>query len=373
MAGSVKAGMRRLGLVLLALVALAGALYGSAHLMTGSSGFARAVVWGESDIDDRHRFPAREIEAGAYVWRLPRAPARVGLDGFLERRSTRAFVVLHHGRVVYERYFNGGSREELETSFSVAKSFVSTLIGIAIEEGAIRGLNEPVTRRLPELEERDPRFARISIRDLLSMSSGLRYEEDGMPWSDDTVTYYGADLRDVALENTEVDQDPGLGFHYNNFNPLLLGLILERATEMPVADYMETRLWRLMGAEADGSWSLDSEDSGFEKMESGVNARARDLARYGLLMLRQGRAHGRRVVSPGWVRAATTGDGLYGLGWWLMPRSRAGQEAFLARGKYGQVIAVDRANDAVVVRLGSDEAGVDWGTLALEVAGDLDP
>src|SRR5215207_8019901 len=165
--------MRRVGLVLLALAALAGALYGSAHLLTGSSGFARAVVWGESDIEDRHRLPAREIRAGEDTWPLPRGSAGIRLEEFLEERSTRAFIVLHRGRIVYERYFNGGSRDELETSFSVAKSFLSTLIGIAIDEGAISGLDEPITRRLPELEESHPRFARIRVRDLLSMSSGI--------------------------------------------------------------------------------------------------------------------------------------------------------------------------------------------------------
>jgi CubicO group peptidase (beta-lactamase class C family) len=366
--------MRRLGLFLLTLAALAVALYGSAHLLTGSSGFARAIAWGESDIEDRHRFPAREIRAGGDPWQLPRAPARLRLDEYLEERSTRAFIVLHRGRLVYERYFNGGSREELETSFSVAKSFLSTLVGIAIEEGAINGLDEPITRRLPELHERDPRFARIRVGDLLSMSSGIRYEEGGMPWSDDAVTYYGADLREVALEDTEIEQAPGTGWHYNNFNPLVLGLILERATDTTVAEYMETRLWRPMGAEADASWSLDSEDTGFEKMESGINARARDFARFGLLMLRGGRAETGRVVPPGWVKAATadhSGYYGYGLGWWVAAGSRGGQLPFVARGKYGQVVAVDPAHDAVVVRLGSDDGGVDWRSVAFDIAGRL--
>jgi len=362
--------MRRFGLFLLALVALAGALYGSAHLLTGSSGFARAIAWGESDIEDRHRFPAREIRAGGDPWQLPRAPAHLRLDEFLEEHSTRAFIVLQRGRLVYERYFNGGSHEELETSFSVAKSFLSTLVGIAIEEGALSGLDEPITRRLPELQDRDARFAGIRIGDLLSMSSGIRYEEEGMPWSDDTVTYYGTDLRDVALEDTEIERAPGMGWHYNNFNPLLLGVILERATGMAVAKYRETRLWRPMGAEADASWSLDSEESGFEKMESGINARARDFARFGLLMLREGRAERGRVVSRGWVRATTadhSGYFGYGLGWWVTAGSRGGLP-FLARGKYGQIVAIDPAHDAVVVRLGSDDAGVDWRTVASDVA-----
>jgi len=185
---------------------------------------------------------------------------------------------------------------------------------------------------------------------------------------------YGTDLRDVALEDTEIEQAPGIGWHYNNFNPLLVGLILERATCMHVSEYMETRLWRRIGAEADASWSLDSEDSGFEKMESWLNARARDFARFGLLMLREGRAESGRVVRASWVRAATAGSGgypFYGLGWWLAAGSPGDQGPSTASGKYAQVVAVDTAHDAVVVRLGSDDAGVDWKTLALEVAGDL--
>src|SRR5215207_8900990 len=366
--------MRRLAFVLLGLLLLACALYGSAHLLTGSSGFARAVVWGESDIEDRHRFPEREIRAGRDTWPLPRDPARIGMDQFLQEYSTRTFVVLHRGRLVYERYFNGGSGEELETSFSVAKSFLSTLVGIAIDEGKISGLDEPITRRLPELEERDPRFARIRVRDLLSMSSGLRYEEEGTPWSDDAVTYYDTDLRDVALEDTEIEGAPAARWHYNNYNPLLLGLILERAVRMPVSEYMERRLWRPMGAEADASWSLDSEGSGFEKMESGVNARARDFARFGLLMLRHGRAERKQVVSARWVRLATSesaGYAPYGLGWWLAYGSQGRPAEFLASGKYGQVIAVDPEHDAVVVRLGSDDAGVDRQAIALKVARNL--
>jgi CubicO group peptidase (beta-lactamase class C family) len=157
------------------------------------------------------------------------------LDEFLEERSARAFLVLHRGRLVYERYFNGGSREELETSFSVAKSLLSTLIGIAIEEGAISGLDEPITRRLRELEERDRRFARIRVRDLLSMSSGIRYEEGACR---------GARCGDLLRHGSARGGARGhrdragarMGWHYNNFNPLLLGLILERATGTAVAN-----------------------------------------------------------------------------------------------------------------------------------------
>ena len=129
------------------------------------------------------------------------------------------------------------------------------------------------------------------------MSSGLRYEEHGTPWSDDTESYYAPDLRKLALTHSEIVGPPGDHWHYNNFNPpLLMGMILERATSQQVAEFLESRLWQPLGAEADASWSLDSEASGFEKMESGINARAIDFAKLGSLYLHEGEWNGRRIL-----------------------------------------------------------------------------
>jgi CubicO group peptidase (beta-lactamase class C family) len=373
------------------LVLLPALAYGAAHLLTDRSTLARSVVWTESDIGDLRRFPSRTIPRARAVSPLPRGPADrklpavvadahlagETLDEFLARHATRAFVVVQRGELIYERYFNGGSASRLETSFSMAKSFASTLVGIAIDDGSIASVEDPITRYLPELARRDPRFQRIRVRHLLTMSSGLRYVEAGRPWSDDAVTYYGTDLREVALERTRIEGAPGRKWLYNNFNPLLLGLILERATGRKVADYMASRLWQPLEAEADASWSLDSKTSGFEKMESGVNARARDFARFGRLLLDDGRVGSRQVVSREWVREATRGrafGGLvdfYGAMWWVRPQAQAARDPFLARGKYGQVIAVIPDRDIVMVRLGSDEAGIDWAATMLDLASSL--
>jgi CubicO group peptidase (beta-lactamase class C family) len=363
---------RRISLIVLGtVVLLLGAVFGGSHLLTGSSSFARAVAWGESDIDDRFRFPERRIARGDSVSRLPDGPrADLGIDDFLADHATRAFLVVHRDRIVYERYFDGASARSAETSFSMAKSVTSTLVGIAVDRGAIGSIDDPITRYLPELAERDRRFERIRIRDLLTMSSGIRYEEKGMPWSHDALTYYGTDLRDLALTHTEIERPPGERWLYNNFHPLLLGLILERATEQRVSDFAGEHLWQPLGAEADASWSLDSEDSGFEKMESGINARARDFARFGQLFLHEGEWNGRRIVPERWVREVVRPgpSPQYGAMWWLAPQSGSGRQPFFARGKYGQTIAVVPEEDAVVVRLGSDDAGVDWADYALRVA-----
>jgi CubicO group peptidase (beta-lactamase class C family) len=346
------------------------------------------LVWRESDVGDQDRFPARRIPTGDRASRL-RAGVEADLvldgnetdlDDFLRDTDTLAFVVVHRDRLVAERYFDDATRESLETSFSAAKSFVSTLVGIAIDEGLIGSVDDPVTKYLPELAARDPRFRQITLRHLLTMSSGIRYEEGGFPsLGDDTYTYYGTDLRDLALERTEIEQPPGLAWQYNNYHPLLLGLVLERTTETSVSDFMARKLWQPLGAEADATWNLDSKSSGLEKLESGLNATAADYARFGLLFLHRGEWNGRRIVSEDWVRAATRADTTagpasyfgYGYFWWL-DAERPGR--FYAMGKYGQYVYVAPDADAVVVRLGRDwgVGNVTWLATFRDIADQLD-
>ena len=371
------------------LVAAVVGVYVWAWSSTDESTIARAMIWRESDVGDQHRFPARQIPAGART-----SPLRggveadlvvggqgKGLDEFLRGTKTLAFLVVHRDRLVHERYFDGATRESLQTSFSAAKSFVSTLVGIAIDAGLIGGVDDRVTEYLPELAAQDPGFQMITLRHLLTMSSGIRYREGGFPWpfGDDTYTYYGVDLRGVALNRSQIEQPPGLAWQYNNYNPLLLGLVLERATGMSVSDFMAGRLWQPLGAEADATWNLDSERSGFEKMESGLNARPADYARFGLLFLHHGEWNGRRIVSEDWVRAATgadpTTDPAYYHGyryfWWL-DVERPGR--FYALGKYGQYIYVAPDADAVVIRLGRDwgVGNITWLTTFRDVADQLE-
>jgi len=220
------------------------ALCGWAWASVDRSTIARALWWRDADVGDQYRFPARRIPSGDVVSPLPSGQpfvpaARDGepFDAFLTRTGTLAFLVVHRDRLVYERYLNGAARGSLLTSLSVAKSVVSTLVGIAIQEGSIESVVDPVTDYLPELATRDRRFTRITIRHLLTMSSGIRYWEAALPWpwSDDTFTYYGVDLRRIALDRTRIQEPPGRTWHYNNYHLLLLGLVLERATGMSVS------------------------------------------------------------------------------------------------------------------------------------------
>jgi CubicO group peptidase (beta-lactamase class C family) len=354
-----------------ALLLVAVGMYGWAAASVQRSSIARAMWWRDADVGDRDGFPSRAIPAGVGSSSLPRgtpldlasvtAPTGASVEELIVDTDTLAFLVVRADRLVAERYFGDAQRDTLQTSFSVAKSFLSTLVGIAIDEGAIESVTDPVTDYVPELAQRDARFDQITLRDLLTMSSGIRYEEQSLPlpWGDDVNTYYGTDLRDLALNETEIERAPGQEWHYNNYNPLLLGLVLERATGISVSEYMATRLWQPLGAEVDATWSLDSAGSGFEKMESGLNAAPVDYARFGELMLHGGRWNGTQIVSGRWVREATAADTTtdpaahYQYFWW-MDTARPGR--FYALGNLGQYIYVAPDADTVIVRLGSD-----WG------------
>jgi CubicO group peptidase (beta-lactamase class C family) len=282
------------------------------------------------------------------------------------------------------------------TSFSVAKSFDSALVGIAIEEGFITGVDDPITDYLPELAERDPGFARITIRHLLRMASGLDYDEMG--WAlfngDDPLTTYHPDQREISLSNTEIVDDPGEYFQYNKYHPQLLGMILERATGMSVTEYTQTRLWDPIGMEYDGAWALDSDESGFEKMEAGLNARAIDYAKLGQLYLDRGTWDDEPIVPEAWVDASTSldpdihragyypdafggliyddGDGWYGYMWYGKRRAE-GPHDFYAEGDHGQFVYVAPAQRLVIVRNGTDFgiAGSAWVETFWELAGSL--
>jgi CubicO group peptidase (beta-lactamase class C family) len=376
-----RTGGRRVLKGFLIFVALVGLLYGAAFVLTTYSGVARAIVWIEADVDDYRRFPARPIEAPPDAFRFGRAPTPAGLatitvggeerdlERFLASTGTTAFIVLRDDAILYERYFNGDTRSSIQTSFSVAKSYLSALVGIAVEEGVL-AVDDPITDHIPELLDRDPRFGRITVEHLISMTSGLRYEEDSLPWGDDAQTYYSADLRELGLENTEIVEPPGTRWHYNNYNPLLLGMILERTTGMPVARYLQEKLWKPLGAEFDASWSMDSEDSGFEKMESGLNARATDFARLGVLYLKGGEWQGREILPRSWVEASTSpqADQHYGYWWWVEPDG-----SFLARGNHGQLVFVDPSRGLVMARSGTTDGDVDWPPALADLAARLVP
>lgn len=346
----------------------------------------RILRYGQSDIGDYKIFPERAISNGTKMSMIEKGegsiPSHVEypsvdgtrtetLDEVLQRTGTRAFLILKDDKLIYETYI-GSSREEINTSFSSAKSINSALIGAAIAEGKIGSVDDAVIQYVPEIAGRG--LEQLTVRDLLLMNSGIRYVEGEelpfyyAPFADDPLTYYPPDLREIAL-SVEADGTPiGEAFHYNNYHPLLEGVILERVTGMHVAEYLQEKFWKPMGAEFPASWSLDSEKSGFEKMESGINARAIDYARFGLIFLHNGFWNGVQILPEDWVRESTAPlrpdprtwesspawlelGGYYKYHWWGI-NNPDGSYDFFAHGRYDQIIYVAPRKNVVIVRLG---------------------
>ncbi|MCI0482675.1 MAG: beta-lactamase family protein, partial [Candidatus Dadabacteria bacterium] len=369
------------------------------------------ILWNFSDIKDYEKFPGREIANAPAVFQFPidlredevketlvsctftsdGAMYTIGdLDKFLADNDTTAFIVIKNDAIIYEKYFNGYTRDSINTSFSVAKSVTSALVGIAIDEGLIEGVDAPVVNYLPELKGKG--LDTLTIRHLLMMSSGLKYVEGDLWWADDPLNYYSPDLRRLATEKAIVEEAPGIHFHYNNYHPQYLGMILERVSGISVSSYLEKTIWSKIGMEYNASWSTDSEESELEHMESCLNARSIDFAKFGRLFLKGGTWEGGRIVSEEWVNESTqpesppTADyytgverwsdevfrdgagGYYKYFWWGFVNPD-GTYDYYARGHLGQVIYICPSKELIIVRNGAS-GGVarNWGVVCRAIA-----
>ena len=351
------------------------------HINYPLSYVVRVMVDQGPEYDDFQDFPASRILSADDASLLPSDPdpSVVNLlqsfptiddvDQFITSTETTAFLIVHRGRLLFERYGLGHSSGSIENTFSVSKSVTSMLVGLAVADGAL-AVHDPITDYLPELQERDRRFEAITIEHLLDMRSGIAYSRDikfPIINSDDPLVYYHPDLSSVVLMRTKIASAPG-HFQYNNYNPPLLGLILNRSTGKTVSEYLEQRLWKPMGATLPAGWTVD--EQGFERMESGFHASARDLARLGLLYLNRGQAVDKQLLPANWIDVSTDSvepveveqyDGRewsYRAGWWIVPRPE-GRSDFCAIGQFGQFVYVSPQHDAVFVRNGPGRG--EWG------------
>ncbi|MDZ5459458.1 serine hydrolase domain-containing protein [Azohydromonas lata] len=334
----------------------------------------------------KHALPVVELSAQTErALHVPKLPAREALEDLLERTNTVAFLVVQQGRIVYERYFQGFRPDSLVASFSLAKSVVSALVGIAQHEGQISSVEDPVTRYLPELLAQDPRYAQVRLRHLLEMRSGIAFKDDSrMPWGDPARFYLTRDLASY-VRRLRIERPADETYHYSNADTQLLAMVLERATGIPLARYVQDKLWQPMGAAADASWSLDSFEKGIPKAFCCLNATPRDYARIGLVFLNRGFFNGRQIVPADWVDQSIevrehpgqdmvsrwnvdVPSGTFYTWQWRrqpaagfkpMPPIHPGPN-FFAQGLYGQYIFVAPEQDMVIVRLGRNSGGQDW-------------
>lgn len=341
-------------------VTLAAAL--AAALLSGCTA-VRTVMYNFADLDDHRIFANRKVVAPAKaspLRNLSRPPRFVtqmkvpneqgalrGLDEYLDDTSTAAFVVLHEDRIVHERYSRGFTAESLLNSFSIAKSVLGTLVGIAVAEGRIANLDATVSDYRPELAA--TAYGPVTLRSLVTMTSGLGDRASALPGR--AQYYYGDDLHEV-IAGARPAPGPDAAWRYSEADVQVLGFVLEAAVGKSISAYLAEKLWRPLGMESDALWALDRED-GAEKSFCCISARARDFARFGRLYLDGGRWDGAQIVPAAWAAHSAlpgirTGDGYtHRQLWWMPP---GGEGDFYAYGHNGQYVYVNPAARVVIVK-----------------------
>jgi CubicO group peptidase (beta-lactamase class C family) len=266
------------------------------------------------------------------------------LQDYLTRSSTKGFVVLDGQKIVSERYA-GAARNTRFQSWSMAKSFTSAAVGIALSERRIHSIDDPVTRYLPEL--RRSGYNGVSIRDLLRMSSGIAWNEDLDAPLLQVAALLGQRLTALAARQVR-GWAPGGKFDYTSMNYFVLAWLVDRVTGVPYYRYVETKIWRPAGMESAAHIANDTHGNNLGYCC--YYATDRDFARFGLLFLRHGTANGMQVVPRTWVGSSTRPSSSraadYGLGWWL---GGGNQHDFMATGFGGQYIYVSPEHGVVIV------------------------
>jgi CubicO group peptidase (beta-lactamase class C family) len=350
------------------------------YLVIPSNSYLRkAIIHGNVNIDDYNIFENRIIAAGnPQPWPISKNFNRKiipkSYNAFLAEFKTVAFIVIKNDSVLHESYFNNYNQNSLSNSFSAAKSIISLLVGIALDEGSIKSLDEPVYNYFPEYKNEQNN--KLTIRQVLTMSSGLNWDEAySSPFSLTTKAYYGNNLRKL-IADLKVTDEPGKRFKYLSGNTQLLAFILEKATGKHVADYASEKLWRPLGACNDALWCLDEKD-GMEKAYCCFNSNALDFARIGQLVLNKGRWNGKQVISEKYIEEATSPAkwiqdewgskplDYYGYQWWIT--SHNGKKVVYARGILGQYIFVIPEEKLVIVRLGEKRSKLRTGNLPSDI------
>ncbi|MDB2447673.1 beta-lactamase family protein [Gammaproteobacteria bacterium] len=284
----------------------------------------------------------------------------------LEHYKTDGLIVLHNGNLLYENYWNNNSANSKHIAFSVTKSFVSALVGIALDEGLIDNIEDPITKYLPDFNGTG--YEGVRIKDILQMSSGVDFNEDyADPKSDinrfGRATARGSSFRDFA-KSLERGREPGTYHHYVSIDTQVLGFLLAEVTGMPLKEYLYKKIWNKIGMEDDAFFIVDN--NGVEMALGGLNATLRDYAKFGELYLNRGKWNGEQVVPASWVDASHTTDGPhlkpgeselssspwgYGLQWWVpgFPDTD-----YTASGVYNQYIYIDPLTNIVIAKTSSN-------------------
>jgi CubicO group peptidase (beta-lactamase class C family) len=285
-------------------------------------------------------------------------------EEFLEAHGTTSFIIIRNDSVIYEKYFNGFNPDDIQTVFSVTKSFAATLAAIAIQEGYIKDINQPVSDFIPEYKQKGR--DKMTINHLIQMTSGVA--ERDLRNLAKLLGFYYCDDQTKRCEKLKMRYTPGTRFQYSSMTTQILGICVERATGKRFSEYLQEKIWEPLGMEHDALIALDQK--GVAKQFGGLAANPMDLARFGRLYLNNGNWNGKQIIPESWVRATQTRDTSegrshrYSNGWWLDTyplENQFDKYDYFAGGFRGQVIYVNPDNNTIIVRTGKREGSVHWG------------
>jgi|JI10StandDraft_1071094.scaffolds.fasta_scaffold16937_5 CubicO group peptidase (beta-lactamase class C family) len=328
---------------------------------TGKAWVIKALVYNYVNIDDNDIFIQRKVENGTpRPWAVSAHYNKIPLDtataNELVRERSVAYLIIQNDSLLYEAYWDGYSDSSLSNSFSMSKSVIGVLTGIALKQGYIKSLEQTVGEFIPEYK--DNSMGKLTLRQLITMSAALSWDEAySSLFSVTTEAYYGKDLKGL-MDRLEVVGVPGKNYYYQGGATQLLAMVIMRATGKNLSEYCAASLWQPLGAEHPAEWTIDK-DGGMEKASCCIYSNARDFARIGALYLHLGNMYGQQLLDTSFVQQSVVPAPLldegkpnteYGYQWWISEVD--GNKIFYCRGILGQYIVVVPSKNLIIVRLG---------------------
>jgi CubicO group peptidase (beta-lactamase class C family) len=283
------------------------------------------------------------------------------IPALIQKSNTTSFLVIKDDKIMYEAYANGIKKHDITQIFSVTKPFVTALLGIAIQEGYIKSLEQHVSEFIPEYKKKD--YKNLKIRHLLQMQSGLDYDEYGKLLQ--TLRFYYQKNLKKIIRNPKVKDTPGTVYTYKSIDTQILGECIEYAVGKPFIVYFYEKIWSKIGAEDKAEWSIDSKISKNLKYFGGLNISAYDLAKFGQVILHNGKtSDGEQIIPAHWLNICDdekkrVGDGEYCNGWWYNMDTPE-QNIYFAAGFNGQIMMINESTNTIIIRLGKNKGGVLW-------------